>query len=560
MVNTILTPVTLWKDFDTDLPLEEAVVSERETDSAVVREVAFSGRKTDGGERVRICATYTTPKDAEKFPAIMVLFEAGLPFDEAFVERFVEAGYAVLCVDYSGEGAMRKHTVYPAEIDYANYFRAGRRMLYAEPTAKETSWYEWAAVARYAARYLKERPGVTKIGAIGLRTGGEVLFKIAPYAPIDCMVSVCAAGWLAYRGMDKFSDGQQRVFDEERHRFIAGIDSQSYAPHVKCPVLLISAVNDKKYDYDRVYDTFRQITAEDKAILFSAHGNGLIGSHSLVDIDLFFDKYLKERSVFICKPASISADEDEEGNLVVRGEYDPNGEITEYGVFYTERATSGKTRDWTRVLGSVENLKENTGVIPLSVYHGTDRALAYTFVHYSNGFSVTSKIQEIQIKKNYANSRLKSRVIYSRKDGMNGFAGFRGRAASMADCFVSGQSSAVRVETGYGGIKGVTADSGLVSYRVGEPGYEPPEGASFHFDVYAPETTSLKVIFYKDEGENMGYSATAEVEGGGKWKSFVFDANDFKTEMGIPMREYEGVVSVVFLAEGKFIITNVLWI
>ena len=57
----ILTPVTLWKDFEGDLPLEAEVVTERIEDGCVDREVRFSGRRTEEG-RVRIWALYTVPE------------------------------------------------------------------------------------------------------------------------------------------------------------------------------------------------------------------------------------------------------------------------------------------------------------------------------------------------------------------------------------------------------------------------------------------------------------------------------------------------------------------
>lgn len=559
MSNAILTPVTLWKDFDETLPLEDETLSEREEDGICLREVAFSGRRTAEG-RVRIYAQYFFPAGKEEFPAFLVLFEAGLPFDAVFVKRFVEQGYGVLCVDYCGENGTEKHTVYPKDVDYANYVRAGRAMEYAEPSAKETSWYEWAGVARYAARYLRERKEVTRYGAIGLRTGGEVLFKITPYAQLSCFISVCAAGWLAYRGIDKFAEGEKKVFDEERHRFIAGIDSQSYAPHAQCPVLLISALNDKKYNYDRVYDTFNQINpAVGKAILFSAHGNGLVGEHSLENIRLFLDKYLKERSVYVSAPVNFSVFEDEAGNLSVDLSFDPMGELVEYGYFFTEKTAAYKARDWTRVMGRAEDLHENRAVMPLDVYAGTEKVLLYTFARYSNGFSVTSKIQEATIAKEYRNSLPASRVIYSCSDGINGFFEPRRVAQTVADCFAQGSGN-VRLAAGYGGIKGITARSGIVSYRVSEPRYRAPEGASFAFDAYCAEDARITVTFYADEEEETGYSCRVRVAGGGKWKNFVLDPVDFKSPQGASLPGFRGTVSVVFLLENGALVNNVIWL
>ncbi len=559
MANIILTPVTLWKDFDDSLPLQDQILSERREGRAVCRDVTFYGRDTEMG-RVKIYARYVTPAGLKKFPAVMVLFEAGLPFDETFIMRFVAAGYAVLAVDYCGERPESLYTVYPKRIDYANFVRAGRHLDYCDDTARETAWYEWAAVARYAVKYLRAKEEVTAVGAIGLRTGGEVLFKIAPYAALDCMISVCAAGWLAYRGIVKFGAEHQPVFDEERHRFIAGIDSQSYAPHVNCPVLLLSAINDKSYNYDRVYDTFSQFDPSiEKALLYSAHGNGLLGSHSLKDIDLFLAKHLKKQAIFISKPIELGVEEDRAGNLVVRGRFDPAGRVKEFGIFYTENVGAFKARDWTRVLGSLKNLDGSTGTVSLPLYSGSNDALVYAFVNYANNFSVTSKIAEIHVTKEYVNSQRRSRILYTEEDGRNGFTTFRRRTRAVADCFAEDPDASKNLP-GFGGIKGIAVGAGIVSYRVGEPRFRPPEGVSFRFDAWSQVNTRLKIVFYKDEEEVAGFGCEVPIAGGGKWKGILLDPSDFKSETGISLGTFDGVVSVVFLSEDETLINNVIWI
>ena len=560
-MSTFLTPVTLWKDFDDTLPLEEETLSEHKAEGALVREVRFLGRQTQDG-RVNIYAQYVLPEGEAKFPAVMILFEAGCPFDEAFIRRFTARGYGVLCVDYCGENGTQAHTVYPESIGYANYVRSEGKLDRAEPSARETCWYEWAGVARYGAKFLASRAEVTRFGAIGLRTGGEVLFKIAPYAPLSCMISVCAAGWLAYRGMEKFAEGEKKVFDDEHHRFIAGLDSQSYAPYIKCPVLLLSAVNDKKHDYDRVYDTFQLINPDvQKAFLYSSHGNGLIGMHSLADIDLFLDKYLKERSVFVSGPIDFTVEEDGQGKLVARVTFDKEGELHECGIFYTERITGSHARDWTRVLGSLSDVKGDVGTFPLELYEKSDRALVYAFANYSNNFSVTSKIQEVIVKKPYKNVCVKSRIVYSsERDTLNGVSGFRRRARSVADCFADGRGVDAKLLPGYGGILGATAEAGLVSYRVNEPRYSAPEGASLRLDAYCREDASLKVTFYFDDDEENGYSAEAHISGGGKWKSILFDASDFKSVTGAHMHSFVGALSLVFVSRAEVLVNNIVWI
>lgn len=535
-------------------------LSERNEDGIIQRDIRFLGRRA-GDRRVNIYAKYVFPEKAGRFPAIMVFFEAGNPFDEVFVKRFVRRGYGVLCVDYCGDNGTDLHTVYPPAVDYANYVRAGTHLNKAEPTARETSWYEWAGVARYAAKFLATREEVTKYGAIGLRTGGEIIFKIAPYVKLGCMISVCAAGWLAYRGREKFT-GEKQVFDEEHHRFIAGLDSQSYAPYINCPVLLLSAVNDTKHDYDRVYDTFQQLNpAIQKSFLYSSHGNGLIGSHSIADIDLFLDKYLKDMSVFVSDTVDLAVEENDCGDLVAKVTFDKDAELKECGIFFTEQISGAHARDWTRVLGSLNEVKDNCVVIPLSIYEKSSRALVYAFANYSNNFSVTSKIQEVVITKPYRNACLKSRIIYSaERDSLNGVSGFRRRARSIASCFADSTGVDAKLLPGYGGLLGATAEAGLVSYRVNEPRYAAPDGASLRLDAYCKEDAHLKVIFYFDGNEEKAFATEVWLEGGGKWKSFCFDASDFKSQTGEHIENFRNAVSLVFIGDKEVLINNILWI
>ena len=265
--------------------------------------------------------------------------------------------------------------------------------------------------------------------------------------------------------------------------------------------------------------------------------------------------------MFISAPVGISVGEDDQGNLVVRATFDEDGEIAGCGIFYTEKVTGRRARDWTRVLGTPADLKDSVGTFPLSIYEGSRRALVYAFANYSNNFSVTSKIQEVVIEKPYKNACLKSRVLYeSGRDGTNGMAGFRHRTRSMANCFANSAGTDAKLLPGYGGIMGVTAEAGLVSYRVSEPRYAAPEGAALRLDAYCCEDVLFKVTFYVDANEDRGYSAEVLLEGGGKWKSLFFEPSDFKTETGQHLENFKNVVSVVFVGSGEVLINNVLWI
>lgn len=157
MANKILTPSTLWNDFDDTLELcaeEEAISSEN---GMRLNRVRFSGRETGKG-RVRIFANFALPAEGTKFPALLILPDADKTVCPALMQRFTARGFAVLMPDYRGKFPdCEEYTEYPENVPYANFAEAGRHIAYADETAKETSWYEWVAVARYCMRYLKSR-------------------------------------------------------------------------------------------------------------------------------------------------------------------------------------------------------------------------------------------------------------------------------------------------------------------------------------------------------------------------------------------------------------------
>ena len=180
MANKILTPITLWNDFNDSLPVNEQIVDEWTEEKSVFRKVRLSGRSV-GASRVNIFALFGMPSEGNSIPALLILPDCDHTADIALIRRFVQKGYAVLMPDYRGEFSEsegKEYTVYPEEIAYANYERAGRHLDFAEPSAVETSWYEWVAVARYCVRYLRANAQISKIGVIGLKAGGDIAWQL----------------------------------------------------------------------------------------------------------------------------------------------------------------------------------------------------------------------------------------------------------------------------------------------------------------------------------------------------------------------------------------------
>ena len=553
----------MWNDFDDQLPLNESVLGERDAGKARLRTVRFAGRAV-GEARVDIFARYAEPCEGDKYPALLILPDADRTIDDAAVLRFASLGYAVLMPDYRGSwrGA-EGYTVYPEAIGYANLRESERHFDHADETAKETSWYEWVAVARYCIRYLRAQPNVGKIGVIGIRAGGDIAWQLAATCDdLSCAIPVCAGGWRAYRGVNKYGDAPELKMDDERYRFIAGIESQSYAPYVRCPILMLCSTNDELFDADRAFDTFSRIAPNcDKTFYFAARYNGHIGNTGLNDLDLFIGKYLKGREVFIPAPAEVAIEEDTDGELVARIRFDRNGEVKYCEVYMAEDMCESAMRDWVRC-----EFKRKEGdeaqIFRLNAVRGAKRVFAYAKTKYSCGFAVSSKIAVKKIDQNYANSVEPCRILYSSRSGRDSFTVARfDRGEIMADCFLENSRPPVDLVEGPFGISGVTSEYGLKLFRINDPRYCPAENALLKFDAYAPQTTTVQItVRATKNGKDIIYQCNLFLPGCESWTNHVLSAKDFKTDGNRPLASLRGAKYIAFYSEGRFCINNLLWL
>lgn len=566
MANKILTPITLWSDFDDSLPLDAETVRENAQEGMVSARVRFGGRAV-GSERVRISAVFARPSAEKEYPALLILPDCSLTSDETLIKLFVKKGYAVLMPDYRGEWeGCEEHTVYPKVISYANYASAGRHLCYADETARETSWYEWTALARYCVRYLGSLPCVTKIGAVGLKAGGEIVWQLAATsAELSCAVTVCAGGWRAYRGLRKYGDNAELKMDDERYRFLAGIESQSYAPYVKCPLLMLCATNDENLDADRAFDTYARINPEvQKSFYFAARYDGHIGNTGLNDLSLFAEKYLKEKERIIPEPVLVSIEEDE-GDLVARVSLEHNkskGCRLDYcDLFMAEDDPDSSTRDWT-VCPLKRDDKKDGLVFYLNAYKKAARVFAFAKAKYKSGFAVSSKIAVKKLEKEYANAVGRSRIIYSSENGRDSFTIDNTSEKLIAGCFLNNESPPVVLMNGPQGIRGIASEYGLKLFRINEARYRPAEGALLKFDIYSPSVCTLRVSLFVPAaaGEREVYTCEFELCGGDNWANFVVSAKDFKNSISKPLGQIGDAQYMTFSSDGVFCINNLLWL
>ena len=565
----IVSAISLWKKFNVKTPLSPSEWEIEERGGIHYSNVTYSGHKTTDGS-VRVYARFAKPIGAGKKPAVLLLPDAGESLDKELLVYFAEKGYAVLMPDYSGKMPKDKdtdfRTVYPPSLDYANYEKARGLTDMENLSAEQTTWFEWLYVSLFSLEYLKSREDIGDIGVVGLRKGGDLAWQTMLSPDVKCGVPVNAVGWKSFSALAKFGDNVAHNLSDDRHRYIAAVEAQSYAPYVKCPVLVLCALRDDSFDCDRAYDTYSRIGNQERnALVYASSSGACIGLAGLNDMDLFLERNLKGREIYIPDTLNVSLQETKDG-LKVEIECDKEGILEDAGIFYAEADVKTKCayRDWNRVFKiNGKSVKDGKITHVIKPFAGATAAFVYAYAKYINGFRVMSKITA----KRFANPNLnavKGRTLFA-GDTSDGLSVAQYRDYSIADIFLEREATP-RTVVGYGGIKGAYSVGGIKTYKISSPTYIPEENALLKFDAWLPQTETIKIsVEVGDvEQDSERYTSFAEIKGGGKWKRIVLKPADFKGEKsGMPLRKFSDGKALLFDCENEeieFAIANVLWL
>lgn len=555
----ILTPLSLWESFNPALDPSPVVLSSDERDGIVFERINFSGRDTGDG-RVLVAAMYAYDKKSPASEAVIVYPDSKDTIDEGLLKMFVQRGYSALMLDYRGEWENCDfYTRYPANVDYANFKRSGRRYDYVDDSAIETCWYEWVAIGVYAHKYLEDRIKSKEIAVVGLRDGGEIAWKLGVADRFECIIPVCAAGWRSYSGISKYVSVEPDL-NEERYRFIAGIDSQAYAPYVRCPVLMLCATNDERFDYDRAYDTFSRINphfADESAIAYSVQSNGCIGVKCTADMFIFLDKNLKNRQIFIPKPAEIAVEVDEESNLVAKAIFDDQGIVDSCGMYVAEDCIDSYMREWTECTPKTK-ISPKEQQFYLNIYEKTNTLFALCYVKYISGFTIWSKIVAKKISGKFRNMQSKCRVMYSDKDGIGSFAVAEPQKYAAGGMFLVDPNAMPSVVEKTRGVKGLYSENGLITFRMNNPKFAPSAGSILKLDIICDTTSQVKLIFV-DANSKEQFIDQFEVVGG-VWQSIVAESKYFKNKSGTALSDFASNLRFLIMCSGPFAVNNIMWL
>ena len=565
----IVSAVSLWKKFDVTAPLDIREWGVTEEDGLRLSHVRFSGHRV-GEEAVRIYARWIKPISEKKVPAIVLLGDAGKPVDEQLARFFSDKGYAVLMPDYSGktstdtEDTLR--TEYPETLAYGNL---ETQQGFADMTGvdvEKSCWFEWTYVALYAVEFLTRMQAVGNVGVVGVRVGGDIAWQTLLSPKVKSGVPINAVGWKSFLGTAKFGENVAHNFSEDEHRYIAVTEAQSYAPYVKCPVLMLCALRDDRCDCDRAYDTFSRLGSDrDCALYYAPESGACLGPNALINMELFLEKTLKGREIYIPETPNVTITETEDG-IGITFEGDSEGILEEAGLYYAESdsRTNCAYRDWHKIYETDgKSVKNHKFTYNRRAFAGAPAVFAFAYAKYINGYRVVSKIACKRISNPNPNA-VKNRMLFSGK-GVDTFCVGEYKGYSIGDIFLERTAEPKNI-LGYGNVYGAFSVGGVKTYKISSPRYAPDENALLEFDVYFKETDTLTVCIEASEKQTGSekYVYETPIKGGGKWKRIILKAGDFKSgNTGMSLKSFTQGRAISFDClsdETEFAVTNILWL
>lgn len=567
MSGNLLTPTVIWKDF-TACEIQSEILSRATINGFAVAHMRISGEKTEDGA-VGIYGVLVRKAQIDIAPAIVLVQDFNSGDSLTLAETLADKGYSVLCLDLAGEtdfnlaksveGVEKPYTLYPDSLNFANFNEERENRTEIEGDASTTCWFAWGRVIRYAVEYLKAEPLTSKIAVMGFGRAATPLWQvISADCGISCAVIAANAGWKGYRGIDKFGDTPEPQFNDDALKYLAGIEPQAYAAHVKCPLLLLSPTNNPDFDIDRAYDTVSRVPEK----IYSA-ADYSVGSRYEISADCFDGALCFLEQFLLKRKPSLAGDISLKGDLTggaVKVEVLPDVKgLKNLSVYFSEEEISSALRFWNRENKAVSE-KDGVYEFEYTPYQSSGAVMFFARAEYENGQKICSNIICKKFDADKTTQINRRRVFYSSRMavGVNGF--YPANEVSNGAIKVNLDKDAiVKIKNGPMDIAGLCCKNGLLTFKINAKKYKPSDGAMFMLDVFAHGGDFCVKAITDVFGKKTEYVATVSLIGD-FWQNVQFELANFKTQEGMSLKSYENVEALEFFASGEFLINNLLWV
>ena len=377
--------VDLWKDVDARKDaLETKVLKEWRENGVVCRYVIFKVGTFKGADS-RIAAFYTFPEGAKKAPAFVWAHGGGQRADRERGLYFAKQGYATVDINWGGREMVEgiKENTDWGNVDpsqgpefYPKAFRRGKSNLLPDEhtidsvvSPRNGNWFLLTYAGRRAITFLEQQTEVDpeKIGFTGFSMGGNITSYVAIDSRLKAVVPMVGGTGFISSEFPGIAHNRPSAAPYSGHAelFANTMESQSYYPQVKVPVLVLTASDDFHGIVDRAYTCMDLLPHKDWRVSLKMHYSHNLGSEQWIMINQWFDKYLKGEPINIPKTAESSlALKPETHAAVFAVKPDQPGQLKALDIYYSYDPNP-RSRFW-KLTSSVQHEGDTwSAILPL---------------------------------------------------------------------------------------------------------------------------------------------------------------------------------------------------
>ena len=536
----------LFADFDPRKDtLDVKVVREWEQDGIVYRYVTFHIGSFKG-QPARMAAFFAFPNGAKKLPGLLHLHGGGQRASLKEVEFYAKRGYACLSINWGGremenakDGDLNTDwgAVDPTQKNVPGYsnLKPGDKYLDPFESPRNNNWYLLTIGCRRGLTFLEQQPEVDadRLGVYGHSMGGNLTVYVAG---TDSRVKAAApsVGGSGFRTepwpllpqyKPQLPNGDVKLFN-------ATIGFESYATHIKAPLLWLGATNDFHGIMDDTYRTGELIPHKNVRYSFTPHMNHRFTPEFAVTRPLWFDQYLKTSFTFPATPDSklVLATDDHVPELHVTP--DSLQPVAEVHVYYSVDPDP-RARFWRSADAKKSGATWTTKLPILSV----DQPL-FAFANVVYPLKKGESEPFARPTERYAISSMIHTVT---PDGLK-----------RAEVTATDKTSLLIDDFSHGWQDWYLLEAGnphhweFSTRKLGDPKWQGQPGQRLTIDVRAEKPNELVIVltvnfFRSYQGKSQEFVAVVKLNGGKNKQTVSLEPKDFKTSDGEALSSWKHV-------------------
>ena len=536
MAITFLTPAQLWQDYDpTAAPLDISIEYTTEADGITAKGAYFTAY-AEGGETVRAFAVVKSATSTPKKAILFLMDAAGqIAFTEGF-DELLRKGFAIMTLDVSGipdkDGRCAR---YSEGLSYASFAAGTPDRFLASPSAKSSPVYLWTKMGRRAISLLEYFYPKAKIAVMGTETAADIAWQVAATDPrVSALMAL----------LGDYSDPPVAEDDSSNaDSYTMSISEKSAARLLKCPCLIATAANAYGGDVEKVNEIVCQLRdGVPFTLVITPRCNAQIAESDLMVAYKWLDRTMKgDTTPDFALSASLNA------NLLHYSLTSDGTKVQSATLYFSYNDAVPGCRHWHEL--PMKKGEDGIFAADVPVWIGDHEIYAYAVATIAGGLSFASKGFGTLVTSDtpYLTSQF---LLDTESD--HGFYSDNSR-----ETFLSFRDD-LRIEDAPDGVPGFTAKGILRTNILSEEGrYEP--ATALHLSAYSGTAGEIRVVLLKMEGDApIEYVATCYLEAG-EWTRLSLEVGDFKTKDLIPMRDWDGLCSMILPDTDDKYYNNFLW-